>query len=61
MQESSQAASNFKDTMRGKLKRFLGLYKRDASDDELEKLCEDPEAAKKLMQEQVIGTAHSKV
>lgn len=51
MQESSQAASNFKDTMRGKLKRFLGLYKRDASDDELEKLCEDPEAAKKLMQE----------
>ena len=47
--------------MRGKLKKFLGLYKRDASDEELEKLCEDPEAAKKLMQEQVIGTAHSKV
>jgi syntaxin 1B/2/3 len=47
--------------MRNKLKRFLGLYKREATDDDLEKLCDDPEAAKKLMQEQVVGTAHSKV
>ncbi len=47
--------------MRNKLKRFIGLYKRDANEEELEKLCDDPEAAKKLMQEQVVGTAHSKV
>lgn len=61
IQTSSQSAGNFKDTMRNKLKRFIGLYKRDASDEQLEKLCDDPEAAKKLMQEQVVGTAHSKV
>jgi t-SNARE complex subunit (syntaxin) len=49
IQQSQQSASNFKDTVRNKLKRFIGLYKRDASDEQLEKLCDDPEAAKKLM------------
>lgn len=47
--------------MRSKLKRFIGLYNKEASEQELEKLCDDPDAGKKLMQADVVGHAHSKV
>ena len=61
IQQAQTSQTNFKDTVKNRLKRLLGFYKKDATDDQLDEMVRDPEAAKKLMQEQVVGTAHSKV
>lgn len=61
IQQSTTSQTNFKDTIRNRLKRVLGFYRKDATDEQLNELVRDPEAAKRLMQEQVVGTAHSRV
>ena len=44
------------------MKKQIRLAKKDATDEEIDRLAKDPEAVSKLMEEQVIGNkAHSKV
>ncbi len=47
--------------MQSKIKRQLRFAKADATEEELEQLARDPEAAQKLIREKVIGPAHRKI
>jgi t-SNARE complex subunit (syntaxin) len=49
IQQSTTSQTNFKDTIRKRLKRVLGFYRKDATDEQLNELVRDPEAAKRLM------------
>ena len=44
------------------MKKQIRLAKKDATEEEIDRLAKDPEAVSKLMEEQVIGSkVHSKV
>jgi len=59
---TQQIQNEFKNAMQSKIKRQLKIAKRDATEEELDQLARDPEAAQKLIREQVIGkTAHVKI
>lgn len=47
--------------MQARVKRQLRIVKPDASDEQLDQLVQDPEAAQQLIKERVIGTAHRKI
>lgn len=45
LRQSQQIQTEFKNAMQSKLKRQLRIAKSDATDEELERLARDPEAA----------------
>ena len=48
---SQQIQTEFKNAMQNKIKRQLKIAKRDATEEELEQLARDPEAAQKIIRE----------
>lgn len=61
LRQSQQIQTEFKNTMQSKIKRQLKIAKKDATEEELDQLCRDPEAAQKVIRDQVIGPAHRKI
>jgi len=51
----------YKTAVKSKVKRQVRALEDKITDDELEKISEDPEAAAKIIQERVIGLGHQKV
>ncbi len=61
LRQSQQIQTEYKNAMQSKIKRQLKFAKADATEEELEQLARDPEAAQKLIREKVIGPAHRKI
>ena len=61
LRQSQQIQTEFKNAMTSKLKRQLKIAKSDATEEELEQMARDPEAAQRVIKAQVIGTAHKKI
>lgn len=51
----------FKNAVASRIKRQIRIAKPDVTEDELEGLARDPDAAQKVFNEQIMGKAHSKV
>ena len=59
---TSQAIQmEFKNAVASRIKRQIRIAKPEVSEDELESLARDPDAAQKVFNEQILGKAHSKV
>lgn len=62
LRQSQQMQTEFKNATQNKIKRQIKIAKPGVTEEELETLVRDPEAAQKVIREQVIGTtAHRKV
>ena len=61
LRQSQQIQTEFKNAMQSKIKRQLKIAKRDATEEELDQLARDPEAAQRVIREQVVGPAHRKI
>eukprot|EP00347_Sterkiella_histriomuscorum_P008633 403344351 len=61
LRQSQQIQTEYKNAMQTRIKRQLRIVKTDATEEELEQLARDPEAAQALIKEKVIGTAHRKI
>ena len=61
LRQSQQIQTEYKNAMQSKIKRQIKFAKADATEEELEQLSRDPEAAQKLIREKVIGPAHRKI
>jgi syntaxin 1B/2/3 len=54
--------TEFKNEVQKRIKKQIKLVNKNASEEELNRLCNDPEAAAKMIQAQIIGEkVHSKV
>ena len=59
---ASQAIQmEFKNAVQSRIKRQIKIAKPEATEDELEGLARDPDAAQKVFNEQILGKTHSKV
>jgi len=62
LRQSQQIQNDFKNRVQGKIKRQLRMAKQDATDEEIEKLSRNQQAAQQVIQEAYIGgRAHKKV
>ena len=63
LRHTQQIQSEYKNAVQSKIKRQLKIAKKDATEEELEELSRDPEAAQQVLQEQVVGRkgVHSKI
>jgi syntaxin 1B/2/3 len=61
LRQSQQIQTEFKNVMQDNIKRQLKIVKRDATEEELDRLARDPEAAQAVMRERLIGPAHKKI
>jgi len=61
LRTSQTIQTEFKNAVQSRIKRQLRIAKTDATEEELESLARDPEAAQKVFQEQIMGTAHKKI
>mmetsp|Transcript_19494 Transcript_19494/g.21801 ORF Transcript_19494/g.21801 Transcript_19494/m.21801 type:complete len:147 (-) Transcript_19494:98-538(-) len=52
---------DYKNATQDKIRRQIAIVKPDADDDEVEELMQDPDATSKLLNEQIVGTAHAKI
>ena len=61
IRNSQTIQTEFKNAMQSRMRRQVKNAKPDVTEDELERLIKDPEAASKLVTEQVMGKAHSSI
>lgn len=62
LRQSQQIQTEFKNGMKNKIKKQLKVAKNNATEDEIEELSRDPEAAAQVLKEMVQGKkAHAKL
>ena len=58
LREFQESQLDYKNAAQDKIRRQIEIVKPDADEEEIEELLQDPDATSKLINEQIIGTAH---
>jgi len=61
LRQFQESQLEYKNATQNKIKRQIAIVKPEADEEEIRELMEDPDATSKLLNEQIVGTAHAKV
>lgn len=61
LRATQQAQAEYKHAAHSKIKRQLAIVMPEANEESLNDLAKDPEAANKVLNEQIMGKAHRKI
>ncbi|CAI2376577.1 unnamed protein product [Moneuplotes crassus] len=61
LRQFQESQLEYKNATQDKIKRQIAIVKPEADEEEIRELMEDPDATSKLLNEQIVGTAHAKV
>ena len=61
LRTSQTVQTEFKNAVQERIKRQIAVIRPNMSDEELNEIAADPEAAKELMEKTIMGQAHSKM
>ena len=61
LREFQESQLEYKNATQDKIKRQIAIVKPDADETEINELAQDPDATSRLLNEQIIGTAHKKI